>query len=161
MKSMWTQQKGIALAEVVVAFIVMGVILFIATGLIHTNSQSYARLYFRSLLMAEARKASRTLRNDIQALNPNRLTVMKENQLKFQNLNGETVEYKLVGNSLLRNGQTVATHVKSAKIFSYLDKDKKETAVASEVFFIQYQFQFEVNEYSFDAGELVYARNKF
>ena len=80
------------------------------------------------------------------------------NSITFSTAFGETVTYKLLNGSLMRNSQPLAKHV-TALSFVYYKSDGDETNIPSEIRYIKFSFTMANNNASLSIASTVFPRN--
>lgn len=152
------RQGGFTLIEVIVTLVITGIIAVVAVDIIYLQARTYNQVFDRSLLINEARKAVVALRDDVQGIDPSKITSMEADRLTFQNFNGETIDYYFHAGQLDRNNKKLAEYVQTGP-FQYLDKDENVTASAADLAFVRVQLNFTYGSNSTQFEELLYVRN--
>ncbi len=155
----WDNEHGFTLIELVVTFIILGIISTIAIGILDTNTKTYSEVFYRSYLLTEGRNALRVIRNDIQNMNRETLSILEAGHMKFDDVDGNSIEYELSSASLLRNSQPLLNHLSNPDVFVYLDKNQDTTNVAQNVRFIRVNLKLTRNNFEIEMGEKIYVRN--
>ncbi len=128
--------SGFSLFELVLVIFIMGVISVVIGKILFQSYQSFLTSQDISEVDWSAFIALERIVNDIHRIrSANDITTIQSNQFTFTDDTGNSVQYTLSGNSLLRNSQTLANHIQSVT-FNYLDKNGSTTATASAVRFI-------------------------
>lgn len=133
---MYTKKGGFTLIELMATIVLMGII-SVMVGHVLLNgyqnfitSQTISQTDWKGLLVLER------MSNDIHTIrSANDISIIGANQLVFIDVNSNTVQYQLSGNSLLRNSQTLVNGIQSFNL-SYLDKNGSVTAVPSFVRYV-------------------------
>lgn len=152
------RQGGYTLIELIITVIITGIIAVVAVDIIYLQARTYNQVFDRSLLIAEGRKAIVALRDDVQGIDPSKISSMEADRLTFQNFNDETIDYYFHDSQLDRNNNKLADYVQAAP-FQYLDKDKNVTASAASLAFVKVQLNFTYGSNSTQFEEMLYVRN--
>lgn len=134
------REDGFTLVELVLAILILAIIFAILAPVLKTGFNSY----FLRLDTVQAdwqgrvalARATRELR-DIRS--PADLTIAPSTQITFVDTSGNTIQYSLSGDKLMRNTAELASGV-SALSFSYLTSSHTATVTASDVHYIVVQF---------------------
>lgn len=150
--------KGYTLLETVIAIIIFGVLVSVTISVVANQSESYSQLVGQTMGLADARKAIRSLRNDVQNMAVSNISTMQAEQLVFADFGGNTITYNFLSGTLLRNGVTLVNGLVAAP-FAYLDINQDTTAIADSVKFIGIDLNISNNGQALNMEELIYARN--
>jgi len=153
------EERGFSLIELIVAFVILGIISAIAFGILDTNTEIYSEVFYRSFLLSEGRKAMRVLRNDIQNMDRATLSTIESDNIQFEDMAGNEIEYEVSASSLLRNGEVLIDFLDDQDVFVYLDANRDTTQSAQNVRFIGVNLELAKNNYKIKLGETIYVRN--
>lgn len=152
------RQNGFTLMEVVVAFAVIVILSVVVADIIYLQATNFNQVFNRAILLAEWRKTLAQLRVDVQEIDTDNISTMKNNRLTFNNFDGENIDYEYSSNILNRNGVKVAEWVQSDP-FQYLDDDQNVTTDADSLNFIRVSMNLSRNGKNVKLSELLYIRN--
>jgi type II secretory pathway pseudopilin PulG len=151
-------RNGYSLFELNIAMVIFGIIGLVAIGIIGGQTRNFVRMFNRSFMISQGRNAINILRTDSHNLPPDSISVMQSNQLKFININGQTIEYLYQSSKLSRNKDVLASDLSSGQFF-YLDINKNVTASSANLCYIKINLTFSKGSENVVLEELIHARN--
>ena len=130
------KQLGFTMVEMIISLVIMGIISVVIGKILFQAYQDF--LVSNNITEADWNGfvALERIVKDIHNIqSAAAITVINPSQLAFTDMSGNSVQYKLSGNSLIRNSQTMASGVQSLAL-SYLDKNGASTATTANVRYI-------------------------
>ncbi len=132
------KRLGFTLIEIILVIILVGIITGITGNLLLQGAESYTIQADRRELMYLIKLSMMRMDKEIRMIKSASATdilTYTATDLKFNDINGQTIEFKLNGTDLLRNADTLAEKV-SALTFAYLKKDGAAAAVETDIWSI-------------------------
>lgn len=130
------KQTGFTLIELVMTIVLMGIISVVMGRILFQGYQTFLTSQNISETDWHGFLALERIASDIHNIrSAGDISTIQSNQFTFVDVDGNTVQYQVSGNTLLRNGQTLAGGVQSFS-FSYTDENGATTATPSSVRYI-------------------------
>lgn len=124
MKSLRTG-KGVTLIELVMMIVIVGILAGVSSMYIKETIDLWRFLTYRSEVVAQGRMALMRMGREMrQVRDKNSISTANAGRFTFIDRAGNTIDYQLSGNNLMRNTEILATGV-SNLIFCYYDKNNQ------------------------------------
>jgi prepilin-type N-terminal cleavage/methylation domain-containing protein len=124
---------GFTLIELLITIIIMGILSVVIGKILFQSYQTFITAQYATEIDWQGWLALERMANDLHTIrSANDITTILSNQITFTDVNGNTVQYQLSGQSLMRNSQILASRVQSLNL-SYQNQNGTTTAVPSAV----------------------------
>ncbi len=154
-----SSENGFTLIELVTVIVIMGVLVGLSIGIIAVSGESVQQVFNQTNSRSELRMAMRVFRNDFQKLSVDSILTAQSDQLSFYDIDGNYVNYHMVGYNLVRNNENFLNNVR-ANPFEYLDQDYIQVESAADLIsFIRLNLIIERNGHTKTLTDVFYARN--
>ena len=125
--------SGWTLVELVIVLVVVGTLASITFGVMLEAMRIYARTTPTEQLAYQSQLTTERLRRDLRSLEESsQITVLQAQQLTFESGSGGTIEYRLSGSELQRNGRPLAEGVTGLR-FDYTNSAGALASSSEEV----------------------------
>ncbi len=112
--------SGWTLVELVIVLVVVGTLASVTFGVLLEAMRIYARTAPTEQLAYQSQLTSERLRRDLRSLRESsQITVFQPQELAFETGSGGTVDYRLMGSELRRNGRLLAEGITGLR-FNYI-----------------------------------------
>lgn len=128
---------GFTLIELIIVIVITGIIIAGSSSLLLNGVNSYMAGKADINASWQANVAIERMTRDLRALaSTANIITATSNEFAIRDINGATIDYKVVSNQLLRNTQVLANNVQSVA-FTYYDANGTVTASASAVRYVE------------------------
>ena len=124
---------GFTLSELIITIVIMGVIGVVIGKTLFQAYQTFLTSQHVTEIDWQGFFALERMTNDLHTIRSAAdITTIQPSQLAFVDVNGNTIQYQLSNNLLMRNSQTVASGIQSLNL-NYMDNNGVTTATPSAV----------------------------
>jgi prepilin-type N-terminal cleavage/methylation domain-containing protein len=136
----YNNQKGFTLIELIMVIIITSIIASISAMLILQGAKSYQKEVSYSDIHNQGRLSIERMAREIRLIRSATaadISTMTATNIVFNDVNGTNIQFSFAGNTISRNGNTLANNVQSLT-FSYYQQDGTTVAAAAtQVWYIQ------------------------
>ncbi|MFH0790599.1 MAG: prepilin-type N-terminal cleavage/methylation domain-containing protein [Candidatus Omnitrophota bacterium] len=116
----FNNRRGVTLIEMIMAIVIVGVLVGVSSMYVKETIDLWHFLNFRSEVVSQGRIAMIRMGREIRQIRDN-LSVYNASAIRFRfdDINGNNIDYQLIGNNLMRNSDVLASGVSSLGFIYY------------------------------------------
>lgn len=153
------KQRGFTLIEFVMVIVLMGIIASVAAGILAEGLNNL--LISRKLTDAnwQGQFALERMIRDIRFVRSSSdITTSTASEFAFTDINGNSIDYKLTGTSLVQGSQTLADGI-SGLTFTYYDKNGASGATGSAIRYVTISLNVTQNDTNYTVSTSAFLRD--
>lgn len=148
--------KGFTFIELLIVIGILGLLSIVASQLLFHGFKTYVAFRTTTETGEQAQRAMSRMTRELGAAQS--ITVAGVNQIQFTDNAGNSVQYDVTGNFLMRNANPLADHV-SALTLTYVDANLVNTAVLSNIYSIRVSIDFSDSGNTWHVDSVIHPRN--
>ncbi len=164
-----SNSRGFTLMELVVSIVVLGVLGIVTYGVIALNANTFKTVQDNTVKRWDARRTMQMLEEDIQMINPDKVSGMPGtndpvNYLYFTNDDGKLVQYILNANGELKRKEgtgawsVILDHI-DVNPFQFLDQYSNPTHTKADIQYIEVTLSQTIDSKNYTIKKKFYVRN--